>query len=64
MLLGDFNWDGMTDIALVGGSGWKTLPVAFSNGDGGFRVTNEVVPDFPSWAQNSGSKIRSGIFIR
>jgi hypothetical protein len=39
-LVGDFNGDGRSDIALVGGSGWYTVPVAFSSGDGSFRVTN------------------------
>jgi hypothetical protein len=39
-LTGDFNGDGRTDIALTGVQGWNTLPVAFSNGFGGFAVTN------------------------
>ena len=59
---GDFDGDGKTDIALVGsdyflqvqkslGGGGCTsncgaLPVAFSNGDGSFRVT--AVPDYMS----------------
>lgn len=50
---GDFNGDGFTDIALAGGSSWKSMPVAFSpgaalakndvNGNGGappFNVQN------------------------
>src|SRR5678815_4068552 len=42
-LVGDFNGDGRSDIALVGGAGWYTIPVAFSSGphgDGSFRITN------------------------
>jgi hypothetical protein len=31
---GDFDCDGRGDIAVTGGSGWNTIPVAFSNGDG------------------------------
>ncbi|HXI58786.1 MAG TPA: VCBS repeat-containing protein [Polyangia bacterium] len=31
---GDFNGDGLTDIAMVGGPGWQSIPVAFSTGDG------------------------------
>jgi len=46
ILPGDFDNDGRTDIALTGGSGWSTLPIAFSNGDGTFRVTNATVGDF------------------
>ncbi|HTL87563.1 MAG TPA: VCBS repeat-containing protein, partial [Acidimicrobiia bacterium] len=45
---GDFNRDGRTDIALVGGPGWNTLPVAFSNGNGTFNVTNRSA--MSSWA--------------
>jgi hypothetical protein len=39
---GDFNGDGKWDIALTGGAGWNTIPVAFSNtnGDGNFWATN------------------------
>ena len=42
-LAGDVNKDGRADIMLTGGSGWNTVPVAFSRGDGSFRVTNEPV---------------------
>ena len=59
---GDFNKDGRSDIALVGGSGWNTIPVAFSYGDGTFKVTNSWVPNFPGWAQASGAKPVSGDF--
>jgi hypothetical protein len=48
---GDFNRDGLGDVALVGGSGWTTLPVAFGNGSGGFTVTNLSLASFPAWAQ-------------
>jgi hypothetical protein len=40
----DFNGDGRTDIALLGGYDWWTLPVAFSSGDGDFTVTNAPIP--------------------
>jgi Zn-dependent metalloprotease len=50
ILAGDYNGDGRTDVALTGGSGWNTLPVAFSNGNGSFSVTNSYVGDFASWA--------------
>jgi hypothetical protein len=59
---GDFNGDGRGDIALVGGSGWNTVPVAFSNGDGTFTTTNFPVTDFPSYAQTAGAKPVAGDF--
>ena len=63
---GDFNGDGRTDIALTGGftgsSPWTTLPVAFSNGDGTFSVTNLGLANFPFWATNTGAKPIPGDF--
>jgi hypothetical protein len=41
--------------ALTGGAGWASVPVAFSNGDGTFRVTNNGLSDFPDWAQQAGA---------
>jgi len=40
---GDFNHDGKGDIALNGANRWGTLPTAFGNGDGTFRVTNKPI---------------------
>jgi hypothetical protein len=57
---GDVNKDGQADILLTGGPGWTTVPVAFSRGDGTFRVTNQAVTDFPWWAQAPGVKVLSG----
>ncbi len=54
---GDFNGDGRTDIALAGGPGWATVPVAFSNGNGTFRITNHGINDFPGWAATPGVKL-------
>ncbi|GIE78423.1 hypothetical protein Aph02nite_43730 [Actinoplanes philippinensis] len=59
---GDFNRDGRTDLALVGGSGWSTVPVALSNGDGTFRVSNSGVGDFAGWAQVPGARLTTGDF--
>ena len=56
VLVGDFNHDGLTDIALTGVAGWNTLPVAFSNGDGTFRVTNLAIGAYASWASQPGVK--------
>jgi hypothetical protein len=61
-LAGDFNNDGKTDVALTGGQGWGSLPVAFSNGSGGFGVTNNAIANFASWAADRRSKKLVGDF--
>jgi hypothetical protein len=61
-LTGDFNGDGRTDIALVGGAGWATIPVATSNGDGSFTVTNSPAANFAAWAATPGVKVLTGDF--
>jgi hypothetical protein len=48
---------GSPDLALAGPSGWTTIPVAFSKGNGGFTATNNSVTDFPTWASYSGVKL-------
>ncbi|MFH8253250.1 hypothetical protein ACH3VR_22985, partial [Microbacterium sp. B2969] len=38
---GDFNGNGLTDIALVRQTpGWGSIPIAFANGDGTWNITN------------------------
>ena len=59
---GDFNGDGRTDVALTGPSGWGTLPVAFSNGDGNFTVTNQSIANFASWAATTNAQPLVGDF--
>jgi hypothetical protein len=59
---GDFNGDGFFDVALTGGIGWSTIPIAFSNGNGSFRVVNYGVTDFPYFATLAGAKPVSGDF--
>ena len=61
-LVGDFNADGKTDVALTGPSGWNNLPVAFSKGDGTFNVTNAAAGTFPGWAATTNAKILVGDF--
>jgi hypothetical protein len=62
VVTGDFNGDGRTDIALIGGSGWSSIPVAFSNGDGTWKVTNQPVVDFASWGALPNVKVLPGDF--
>ena len=65
-ITGDFDGDGRVDVALTGGSSngvaWNTLPVAFSNGDGTFRVTNLGIADFGTYATQPGAKPITGDF--
>lgn len=61
VMKGDFNGDGKMDLALVGGPGWNTVPVALSNGNGSFNVTNNSLPDFAVWA-TQGAKLVTGDF--
>ena len=68
LVAADFDGDGRTDLALTAGvipgtsSLWTTMPVAFSNGDGTFRVTNMPVADFPTFATQSGALAVAGDF--
>jgi hypothetical protein len=49
---GDYNGDGLTDIAFYRADGvWNTVPVLFSNGDGSWNATNFPVP---GWANQAG----------
>jgi hypothetical protein len=53
--------DGRSDIVLTGGLGWKTIPVAASNGDGSFNVTNhpagDAVNTWGDWAAEAPTKL-------
>src|SRR5688572_19994096 len=62
VVAGDFNGDGRSDIAMTGAASAFTIPVAFSYGDGSFAVTNRIVPNFPSWARESGYRVVAGDF--
>lgn len=60
ILTGDFNSDGKTDIALVGGENWITIALAFSRGDGTFRLTNEEVGDYANVANEASKRLSEG----
>ena len=53
---GDFNGDGRADLALTGPN-WSFLPVAFSQGNGGFSVTYSPVANFLAWVAAPGAKV-------
>ncbi len=58
---GDFDGDGQDDIALYGGPGWVTIPIAFSNGNGTFTVTNHYqAGDMAHWWNHPQAKIAAG----
>ncbi|MEM9920514.1 MAG: FG-GAP-like repeat-containing protein, partial [Bacteroidota bacterium] len=61
---GDFNGNGLTDIALVRQTpGWSTIPIAFAQGDGSWKITNGGVTDFvQNWANQPGVRVVPGIF--
>ena len=62
IVTGDFNGDGLMDIALVRQTpGWNTIPVAFAQGDGSWRVTNGGAPNFiADWAHQPGVQVVAG----
>ena len=62
VVTGDFSGNGRTDIALTGVSGWASIPVAFSNGDGTWTVTNQPAPDFAAYAASPGVTVVTGDF--
>jgi hypothetical protein len=61
-LAGDFDGDGDSDIALLGGAGWTTIPTAFSSRNGRFTFRNQVVTNFPAWSRKSGARGLVGDF--
>lgn len=55
----EVNWDYKADLVLTAGPGWTTIPVAMSNGDGTFNVTNVSNPTFAGWSSFPGVKAPS-----
>ena len=51
-LVGDFNGDGRSDIALLRQEGdWRSMPVALANGSGRWTVANFTSGPFAEWAR-------------
>ena len=61
-LVGDFTGDKRADIALTGAAGWTTIPLAASNGDGSFSVTNLSSPSWAARASAAGVQPLAGDF--
>lgn len=63
VLTGDFDGDRSTDVALVRQEvGWNTMPVAYTQEDGTFRIANRLVGDFARWATMPGARLVVGNF--
>ena len=63
VVTGDFSGNGRTDIALVRkGGDWGSIPIAFANGDGTFKITNGDAGRFAEWARESGVQVITGDF--
>ncbi|MCB9560364.1 MAG: VCBS repeat-containing protein [Kofleriaceae bacterium] len=58
-VVGDFDGDGLSDIALAGGASWTTVPVAFSRGSS-FTVTDRPSQTFAIQARYPGVALRAG----
>ncbi|MGW4209353.1 FG-GAP repeat domain-containing protein [Lentzea sp. NPDC004789] len=59
---GDFNGDGLTDIALTGHATWTTIPVAHAVGDGTWRISNAQAGSFSNWAAAGCAEAVTGDF--
>ncbi len=58
--IGDFDGNGLADIALAGGASWTTVPLGMSTGDGRFDLLDVAVTSFPGWARVAGAQLRAG----
>ncbi len=64
VIAGDFNGNGLSDVALVRQTpGWGSIPIAFSKGDGTWQVTNGAAATFiGDWAHQPGVRLVPGDF--
>lgn len=60
-MVGDFNGDERSDIALCR-SGWQSIPVYFSKGDGSFNVKNVDTPQYKNWINDMSAFKMVGYF--
>jgi hypothetical protein len=59
-VVGDADGDGRADLIMTGISGWGTIPVAFSKGDGTFQVTNFSNTPIPFYAAMPNTQMIAG----
>ncbi|WP_271998670.1 FG-GAP-like repeat-containing protein [Nannocystis radixulma] len=57
VIVGDFDGDGRSDMAMTGPSTWSTIPTAYSQGDGSFTVTEENAGEFANLASHEGAHV-------
>lgn len=65
VLEGDFNNDGRRDLALLNRNplvGWQSMPVAYANADGTFRIENRDIGRFAGLAAQSDVDVITGDF--
>ncbi len=62
IMVGHFDNDTCEDIALTGPNGWGSMPVAFSDCDGSFTVTNHGISGFATWASLPDTVVKTGDF--
>ncbi|WP_100793535.1 FG-GAP-like repeat-containing protein [Nannocystis exedens] len=57
VVVGDFDGDGRSDLAMTGPADWHTLPTAYSNGDGSFTLADEPAGEFAVLAGHEGARL-------
>jgi hypothetical protein len=50
----DLNGDRVTDLALLGGAGWTTVPILKRRAGGVSEFINPTVANFPAWSRQAG----------
>jgi hypothetical protein len=61
-LTANFTGFGMTDIALLGGPDWNTIPLAIAQGNDTWNIVNPAAGGFPGWAAEPGVTVLTGDF--
>src|SRR4051812_42635312 len=61
-VVGDFNGDGRSDIALLDSTVWSSIPVELSRGDGTFTYTDKPAPKLASRAMTPFTNVVTGDF--
>jgi hypothetical protein len=62
-LIGDYDGDKRSDVALSGGAGWEAMPVAFTRAGADYWVTNQYFKPFQTYSSPSGVTRLVGNFV-